>query len=81
MLIQLDDREVGRGRIDKTASVVFSMDTVDVGADIGRPVAKDYTSTKFNGGTMGTVLVELGEPSKVTEEHEQQKHHVAMARQ
>jgi hypothetical protein len=27
-------------RIDQTAPVVFSMDTVDVGSDIGRPVAR-----------------------------------------
>jgi hypothetical protein len=52
-----------------------------VGSDIGRPVAKDYTSAKFSGGTMGTVLVELGEQPKVTEEEEHQKYHVAMARQ
>jgi hypothetical protein len=40
-----------------------------------------YTSAKFTGGTMGTVLVELGEQPKATEEQEQQKYHVAMARQ
>jgi hypothetical protein len=57
------------------------MDTVDVGSDIGRPVARDYTSARFTGGTMGTVLVELGEQEKVTEEHAQQKYRVAMARQ
>jgi hypothetical protein len=70
-----------KGKIEQTAPVVFSMDTVDVGSDIGRPVARDYTSAKFTGGTMGTVLVELGEQPETTEEQEQQKYHVAMARQ
>ena len=81
MHILVDGKEVGSGRIDKTAPVVFSMDTVDVGSDIGRPVTKDYTSATFTGGRMGTVLVELGEQPKATEETEQQKYHVAMARQ
>jgi hypothetical protein len=81
MHIRVDGKEVGKGRIEKTAPVVFSMDTVDVGSDIGRPVAKDYTSTTFNGGTMGTVLVELGKQQPATEEQEHQKYHVAMARQ
>jgi arylsulfatase len=81
MRILVDGKEAGKGRIEKTVPVVFSMDTVDVGSDIGRPVATDYTSTTFIGGTMGTVLVELGEQPKATEETEQQKYHVAMARQ
>jgi hypothetical protein len=81
MHILVDGKEVVKGRIEKTAPVVFSMDTVDVGSDIGRPVAKDYTSAKLTGATMGTLLVELGEQPKATEEHEQQKYHVAMARQ
>jgi arylsulfatase len=81
MHILVDGKEVGKGKIEQTAPVVFSMDTVDVGSDIGRPVAKDYTSAKFTGGTMGTVLVELGEQPKATEEQDQQKYHVAMARQ
>jgi arylsulfatase len=81
MHILVDGKEVVKGKIEQTAPVVFSMDTVDVGSDIGRPVARDYTSAKFTGGTMGTVLVELGEQPETTEEQEQQKYHVAMARQ
>src|SRR5215813_9131220 len=81
MHILVDGKAVAKGRIEQTAPVVFSMDTVDVGSDIGRPVAKDYTSTVFTGGTMGTVLVELGKEAPVTDEHHERKYHVAMARQ
>ena len=61
MSILVDGKEVGSGGIEKRAAVLFSMETVDVGSDIGRPVANDYTSTTFNDGAMTTVLVELGE--------------------
>src|SRR5262245_40933033 len=81
MKISIDGKAVAKGRIEKTAPVVFSMDTVDVGSDIGRPVAKDYTSAVFKGGTMGTVLVELGKEQPATDEHVERKYHVAMARQ
>jgi len=57
------------------------METVDVGLDWGQPVAKDYTSNVFSGGTLGALLVELGEPQPEKEEHQEMKYHVAMARQ
>jgi len=81
MAIQVDGKEVAKGRIEKTVPIVFSMDTVDVGADIGRPVTRDYTTTVFTGGTLGTVLVELGEEEPVKDDHAQRKFEVAMARQ
>ena len=81
MTISVDGRDVADGRIEKTAPIVFSMDTVDVGSDRGRPVARDYTSSVFTGGSLGTVLVTLGADEPLTEEHTQRKYQVAMARQ
>src|SRR5262245_53219499 len=81
MIISVDGKEVAKGRIEQTAPVVFSMDTVDVGADIGRPVARDYTNSVFTGGTLGTVLVTLGAEERLTDEHAERKFSVAMARQ
>src|SRR5262249_22659999 len=81
MTISLDGKDVAKGRIEKTVPIVFSMDTVDVGADVGRPVASDYTSTVFTGGTLRSVLVELGAEEPATDEHNERKYHVAMARQ
>src|SRR5262245_18653371 len=81
MIIAVDGKEVANGRIKETAPVCFSMDTVDVGADRGRPVARDYTSSVFTGGTLGTVLVTVGEEKPLTDEHAERKFSVAMARQ
>jgi hypothetical protein len=81
MTISVDGKEMAKGRIDQTAPFVFSMDTVDVGADRGRPVARDYTSSVFTGGSLGTVLVNLGDEEPLTDEHAERRYHVAMARQ
>jgi len=81
MAIQVDGKEVAKGRIEKTVPIVFSVDTVDVGSDIGRPVTRDYTSSVFTGGTLGTVLVELGAAEPAKDEHAEQQYQVAMARQ
>src|SRR5262249_27510023 len=81
MTIAPDGKNDAEGRIEKTAPFVFSMDTVDVGSDVGRPVAKDYTSTVFTGGSLNSVLVELGEEEPAKDEHVQKKYEIAMARQ
>jgi arylsulfatase len=81
MTISADGKQVAKGRIDQTAPFVFSMDTVDVGADRGRPVARDYTTSVFTGGSLGTVLVNLGDEEPMTDEHAERRYHVAMARQ
>src|SRR5262249_1987655 len=79
--ISVDKKDVVKGRIEKTAPFVFSMDTVDVGSDRGRPVATDYSSNVFTGGSLNSVLVELGKEEPATAEHVERKYHVAMARQ
>jgi arylsulfatase len=81
MTISVDKKEVAKGRIEKTAPFVFSMDTVDVGTDMGRPVATDYSSNVFTGGSLGTVLVQLGKEEPSKDEHLERKYRVAMARQ
>src|SRR5262245_47429681 len=81
MTISVDGKEVAKGRIEQTAPIVFSMDTVDVGSDRGRPVARDYTSSVCTGGSLGSVLVTLGAEEPLTDEHTQRKYAVAMARQ
>src|SRR5215510_6393414 len=81
MNISVDGKDVAKGRIEQTAPIVFSMDTVDVGSDRGRPVARDYTSSVFTGGSLGTVLVTLGDEQPLTDEHAARRYSVAMARQ
>jgi arylsulfatase len=81
MTISVDNKNVVKGRIEKTAPFVFSMDTVDVGADVGRPVAADYSSSVFTGGSLNSVLVELGKEQPTKDEDLERKYHVAMARQ
>src|SRR5262249_37777989 len=81
MTISVDSKTVAKGRIENTVPFVFSMDTVDVGSDRGRPVTDDYTSNTFTGGSLNSVLVELGKQEPITDEHHQQRLHVAMARE
>jgi len=81
LTISVDGKAVAKGRIEKTAPVVFSMDTVDVGSDRGRPVARDYSSNVFTGGSLNSVVVELGKEEPATDEHVERKYRVAMARQ
>ena len=81
MTISVDGKTVARGRIEKTVPIAFSVDTVDVGSDFGRPVAGDYTSAVFTGGTLQLVTVVLGEAEPETDEHHKHKYELAMARQ
>jgi hypothetical protein len=81
MTISVDGQNVASGRIEQTVGFFFALETVDVGLDWGLPVADDYTNTAFIGGTLNSVLVELGQPEPTTEEHAEHKYRVAMARQ
>jgi arylsulfatase len=81
MTISVDGKEVANGRIEKTVPIAFSLETVDVGIDWGRAVAPDYTSNVFTGGTLSSVLVELGKAESVPDEHREREYHAAMARQ
>jgi arylsulfatase A-like enzyme len=81
MTISVDGKEVAKGRIEKTVPIAFSLETVDVGMDWGHPVAADYTSNAFTGGSLNSVLVELGKAEPVPDEHREREYHAAMARQ
>jgi hypothetical protein len=81
MTISVDGKEVAQGRIEKTVPFLFSIESVDVGADLGLPVASDYTSKVFTGGSLNSILVELGEEEPATDEVVEQKYHFAMAKQ
>jgi len=81
MRILVDGKEVANGRFEKTVPIAFALETVDVGLDWGLPVAGDYTSNVFRGGTLGPLLVELGKVEPGKDEHQALKYHVAMARQ
>ena len=81
MSILVGGREVASGRIEQTVPFAFALETVDVGLDWGRPAADDYTSVAFTGGTLNSVLVEVGEAEPATEAHAAHLQRVAMARQ
>jgi len=81
MTIAIDGKPVAKGRIEKTVPIAFSLETVDVGFDTGRPVASDYSSSVFTGGSLNSVLVDLGAPEPAKDEYREREYHVAMARQ
>jgi len=81
MHILVDGNAVANGRIEKTIPIAFSLETVDVGLDWGRPVAHDYTSKVFTGGALNSVLVELGKEEPPKDEDRERTYHAAMARQ
>ena len=53
----VDGRQVGEGRISKIA--YGSYDTLDVGADLGTPVSRDYAVPFSFTGRLDKVEVEL----------------------
>lgn len=81
MTIAVDDKDVAAGRIDKTVPFAFSIETADVGFDKGALVTEDYSANDFTGGTLHSVLVELGGAEPTTREHHEHRFNVAMARE
>ncbi len=56
----VNDKKVGKGRVDKTVPARFSADeTFDVGMDTGSPVSADYSSPNPYRGTIKDVKIEL----------------------
>ena len=52
VVLFLDGREIGQGRVERTHRFLFSMDeTLDIGCDLGEPVSPDYgpRDNLFNG--------------------------------
>lgn len=61
--LYIDEREVGRGRVERTQPLPFASDEpLDIGCDAGSPVTPDYRSSKFN-GDVRWVDIELPEGS------------------
>jgi len=57
--LYVDGAEVGSGRVEATAAMVFSADDgLDVGRDTGAPVSSDYGAARnaFNGSILGVEL-------------------------
>jgi len=66
----VNDREVGRGRVEKTVPARFSTEeTFDVGRDTASPVSTEYDSPFPFAGTLKKVEISLGEDSLTAEEH------------
>ncbi|MHB8692089.1 MAG: arylsulfatase [Solirubrobacteraceae bacterium] len=66
----VDNREVGRGRIEQTVAFLFPHgEDFTVGADPSTPVTDEYTAGEnaFN-GTVDLVRIDLGEGHGITEE-------------
>jgi arylsulfatase len=81
--LYLDGGQIGEGRVDYTAPMIFSVDeTLDVGCENGTTVAEDYTTStsKFN-GKIDWVQIDQG-----VDDHDhlispEERLRVAMARQ
>jgi arylsulfatase len=65
--INVDGKEVAKGRIASTMPVRFSLDeTFDIGEDTGTPVSEDYDVPSRFTGQIDQVVVNLGETSGFT---------------
>lgn len=53
-----NDRKVGEGRLDKTASSRFTGEGFDIGEDTGSPVSQDYSSPNRFIGTIKKVVID-----------------------
>ena len=83
--LYLDGKEIGKGRVEATAPLVFSADDgCDVGKDTGSPVSTDYRpkDNAFNGVIKGVQLA-IAEDATAVDHlvNPDQALHVAMARQ
>ncbi len=56
----VDDRDVGKVRVERTVPVRFSLDeSFDVGADTGTPVIDDYRLPFAYGGNLDALVIDL----------------------
>ena len=78
--IAINDKVVGKARINNTVAGRFGIDTFGVGSDTGSPVTDTYKAPFSFTGTIGSVEIELG-PQKLTPEDEKKLHemHTAFA--
>ena len=81
----VDGKQVGEGKVEATAPMVFSADDgLDVGCDTGAPVSPDYgpRGNEFNGSVRGVQLA-IGDDADKPEHRvsPEEALRVAMARQ
>jgi arylsulfatase A-like enzyme len=70
--INVDEKPVAKGRVDRTYAFRVSLDeTLDIGEDTGTPVSEDYrVPFKFT-GKLNRVLIRLGDEKLSAEDEEQ----------
>jgi arylsulfatase len=83
--LYLDGQQIGQGKVEATAPLVFSADdTCDVGADYGAAVSPDYGphNNAFNGEVRG-VEIDIAEAAEIAEHYldPAERVRIAMARQ
>jgi len=81
----VDGKELGKGRIERTHALFFSMDeTMEVGCDVGEPVSPDYGArgNEFN-GKVNWVQIDIDAAAKDIDHRigAEERFAVAMARQ
>jgi len=80
--LYVDGQQVGAGRVEATASMVFGGETCDVGRDLGSPVSPDYgpRDNAFS-GTVAWVRIDLGDDGHDHLIAPEERFRVAVARQ
>lgn len=63
VVLFVNDKKVGEGRLDKTAWGRFTIEDFDVGEDTGSPVSTDYASPNPFAGTLRKVEIVTQPPS------------------
>ena len=62
--LEVDDKPVGKGRVERTIPMGYSADEAcDVGTDSGSPTAPDYSAKAWN-GKIAWVRIDLGDDSQ-----------------
>jgi arylsulfatase A-like enzyme len=73
VILMIDSKEVGRGRLNQTVAGRFGIDTFDVGCDTGSPVTDTYKSPYPFTGRIGRVDVKLA-PRDLSQSEEDELH-------
>ena len=59
VVLSIDGKEAGRGRIEKTIPGKFGFDEMDVGMDLSSAVSEDYKPPFKFKGTIKKVMIDL----------------------
>jgi arylsulfatase len=70
VVLSVNDKEVGKGHVDRTIPARYSPDeTFDVGCDTASPVSSEYESPFPYRGVLRKIEISLGEHHLTPEEH------------